>query len=73
MRRVKIGCSAIWCSVAEVDSKEISISSANTCAIIDIFAPYRDTDISAETYQFSMSMRYILNNEKTRKLPSFGV
>jgi hypothetical protein len=41
-------------------------------SIIDIFAPYRDTDISAETYRFSMSMRYILNNEKTRKLPFWG-
>ena len=42
-------------------------------SIIDIFAPYRDTDISAETYRFSMSMRYILNNEKTRKWPYWVV
>lgn len=33
MLRVKIGCSAIWCSGAEVDSKEISISSANIFAL----------------------------------------
>jgi hypothetical protein len=42
-------------------------------SIIDIFALYRDTDISAETYRFSMSIRYILNNEKIKDLSFLGV